>query len=407
MIENLKRIIAYSIVMSLTLVWIGCSDDEPVDEIDDTNYLTGVFIDSPVEGLTYVTSDTTGQTDENGTFVYAENENAIEFKLGELSLGIVSINETITPLDFGGSNATIYTPIVNNIAALLQSLDSDGDPSNGITIEEAVSEQFQENSINLISENYAIELLDMINAINEELSTNLSFVHPNDAAKHLASSLNLEGQLKLRPTVKVGRHWENGLYFAYNTVGYNDPEREYSFNIIDDSVVYNFGQGTAYLMNFEFTQDTLFGIGNLYNNIDTDPTSFYEYSNRKTSPGFIVDHNDTTFIGYYNYRKISGNVGEIEGEYESFIVFDRKLIDGDVIKILVRQNILEIEEPNEDDSLRFIVNDLVSESTIETMIHKSLIEDESIFLVQLGGSEILFTDRQSGFYPGLISFKKE
>ncbi|MEQ8905359.1 hypothetical protein [Ekhidna sp.] len=405
--KNFRFLLSILTIVSLTSLWTGCMSDDPIEEVEK-NYLTGTFIDSPVQGLTYVTSDTTGKTDANGTFVYEENEIAIEFKLGGLSLGIVSINETITPLEFGGSNATIYTPIVNNIASLLQSVDSDGDASNGITIDELVSEQFNSNTLSLTSENFASDLINLINSINVELGIDLNFVHPNDAAEHLASSLNLDGQVEFRPVVKVGRRWEDGIYYAYNTVGFDDPDSEYIFNVMGDSVVYNFGNGTAYLMNMVYEGDTLFGFGNLYFYVGTDSMgTSYEYAHRNSSPGYVVDHKDTTFISYYNYLKVSGDENLIEGVYESFLVFNRKRFDQDPFKIEVISNRLEISSLDDDDSLTFTTYNRLADTTFLTKIHRNIIEDEKMFLVQMEGSSFLFAERNSGFYPGLIARKED
>jgi hypothetical protein len=87
---------------------------------------TGIFLDAEVEGLEYTTdSGVTGQTDENGTYKYVPGEQ-ISFSIGGVNIGTVDGAPSCTPFDFGAAST--------NIARFIQSLDADGDPSNGIDI---------------------------------------------------------------------------------------------------------------------------------------------------------------------------------------------------------------------------------------------------------------------------------
>lgn len=89
---------------------------------------TGIFLDSAVEGLTYQSgSNPPGTTDANGTFIYTPGE-TLTFSVGGVVLGTLPDGAAvITPSDFGAA-AEI------NIARFLQTLDADGDPSNGIDL---------------------------------------------------------------------------------------------------------------------------------------------------------------------------------------------------------------------------------------------------------------------------------
>ena len=93
---------------------------------------TGVFLDSAVEGLTYQSgSNPSGTTDANGTFMYMPGE-ILTFSIGGVVLGTLPDGApVITPFDFGGA--------AENIARFLQTLDADGDPSNGIDITAAAA----------------------------------------------------------------------------------------------------------------------------------------------------------------------------------------------------------------------------------------------------------------------------
>lgn len=98
----------------------------------DALIYTGVFIDSAVQGLTYQTATQSGVTNEYGEFSYQAGEQ-ITFSIGDISFPSVAAKSTITPLTLFNTDE-VNTPAVVNTLRLLQSLDSDATPSNGITI---------------------------------------------------------------------------------------------------------------------------------------------------------------------------------------------------------------------------------------------------------------------------------
>lgn len=100
----------------------------------------GVLTDSPVAGVAYQTSGNwSGTTDGNGQFRYNPGETVI-FRIGQLELGRVTPPEggaRVTPLDLvrvAGLSEVDQQTRVGNLLVLLQSLDSDGNPENGISI---------------------------------------------------------------------------------------------------------------------------------------------------------------------------------------------------------------------------------------------------------------------------------
>lgn len=103
---------------------------------------TGVFLDSPVANITYKTIKTVNgveevtrenlQTNAKGEYEYTEGENVI-FSIGALEFPPVKAAGTVTPLDIADTKDPNDREAVNMIR-LLQTLDEDGDPENGITI---------------------------------------------------------------------------------------------------------------------------------------------------------------------------------------------------------------------------------------------------------------------------------
>src|SRR5690554_4165415 len=98
---------------------------------------TGRFVDSAVGGIEYETSKGyKSLTSENGEFRYDDGD-TVTFRLGTLNFGTVNAGELITPIELSGNDADRAA----NIARVLQTLDDDGIPGNGITITSATREK--------------------------------------------------------------------------------------------------------------------------------------------------------------------------------------------------------------------------------------------------------------------------
>ena len=128
-----KNIISLAIVTGATFVLLGCGggggSSDPVAPAAKT--VTGQFIDTYVEGLNYTcSSGTTGVTNSGGEYTCNVGD-SVEFSLGGYILGSTTASSGVV------SPETLYP---NNpgaaldVAQLLQTLDDDNDPSNGITI---------------------------------------------------------------------------------------------------------------------------------------------------------------------------------------------------------------------------------------------------------------------------------
>ena len=102
----------------------------------DVASLSGQFIDSSVEGVSYVAGGISGTTNANGRFSYRSGNN-LTLSIGDIELGNGVARGVFTPLTLldtaDPSNATVV-----NIASFLQTLDDDGDPDNGILITQSV-----------------------------------------------------------------------------------------------------------------------------------------------------------------------------------------------------------------------------------------------------------------------------
>jgi hypothetical protein len=127
----LKKMLCTGLLLSITACGgSGTSADTPTASVVKTGY----FIDSAVAGLEYVSGNTRGITSSDGAFQYEEGK-PVSFYIGNMRLGSLTVtNQRVFPLDLVTGAADESDPKVLLMAQILQTLDSDGDPSNGITI---------------------------------------------------------------------------------------------------------------------------------------------------------------------------------------------------------------------------------------------------------------------------------
>ncbi len=132
-VKKIVRLITVCLFMavSMSVLFTGCGggDSEPVSQ--------GSFVDSPVAGLAYNTPSRKGITDSDGKFSYLDGE-MISFSIGDIYLGRTPAKPVITPLDLVGGAKDETNASVTNICRFLQTLDDDGNPDNGILINESV-----------------------------------------------------------------------------------------------------------------------------------------------------------------------------------------------------------------------------------------------------------------------------
>jgi len=125
------KILTMSIIASTLLVGCGSSDSDDTTTSSSTS--TGTYLDSAVNGVPFCEDGVSmGNTDENGKFTYTPGT-TVTFGLGSCVDGKGIILKTLSPADTNKNTIEIVETNAS-VASLLQSLDSDGNASNGITI---------------------------------------------------------------------------------------------------------------------------------------------------------------------------------------------------------------------------------------------------------------------------------
>lgn len=148
----------------------------------------GIFVDSAVTGLGYQTLSQSGVTDANGEFDYMTGE-SIEFFVGNVSIGIGKADYLMTPSDLRSNSNKESKYHKRNVIQFLQTLDTDGDPSNGIGLREDIADftsghDIDFDAITPLFANDASALTIIRNATNVT-----ELVTLDDAANHYFSTL--------------------------------------------------------------------------------------------------------------------------------------------------------------------------------------------------------------------------
>jgi len=173
-----------AIAASLLLAACGGNDAK---NTTDTSTLSnkvfkGYYVDSAVEGVEFNCTTPSGATqsgitDENGTFTFEENQTCT-FKIGDVVLREVNALSL-------EHNVTVFEDNTR-VAQFLQTLDSDGNASNGIQILPETHEVLKERNMTDVPQNDA-ELVDVKDDLKVKAPEHYrgDVVSEQDAREHL------------------------------------------------------------------------------------------------------------------------------------------------------------------------------------------------------------------------------
>lgn len=285
-------ITAFKLLLIISVVALyGCggggsgSDDKP----------RGVFIDSPVSGLTAVSGDQVTTTNAAGRFTYIKGA-FVDFRLGFDGpfIGLARGQPIMSPLHLANAS-NVDDEEVTNIARFLQTLDTDMDPENGITIASTVVNAAIGVSIDFSQDVAQFETLEQ--AKIDSLTASLpggprTLVAVDDARTHLQRSLSTvvtgrydgsySGDGEGVFSVFVDRDGE--LYgWATDTVD-GHITLNGSASVIDGFIAGNASTGASFSGSID-------GSGNLSGTWTLPPDEFGSFSgNRTTAVATGIDH---------------------------------------------------------------------------------------------------------------------
>ncbi|WP_024461978.1 hypothetical protein [Marinimicrobium sp. LS-A18] len=163
----------------------GSDDDNGSDDEPTAGSRTGTFVDSAVAGVTFTNapSGVTGTTDAQGRFTF-EPGDTVTFSIGDLSFPPTTARGVITPLTIAGTDDPTDV-VATNIARLLQTLDFDGDASNGIDIASQAADFA--TAVDFSAVDFDDQVADLV---ANSGSDNTALVTAEDAQAHLQSSID-------------------------------------------------------------------------------------------------------------------------------------------------------------------------------------------------------------------------
>ena len=226
-----KLLISSALVLCLTACGSDSSTSEapitPEPALPEVSTYTGQFFDSAVAGLNYKTASQSGQTNQLGEFQFQDKESII-FSIGGIALPSTVASVYLTPLDIYQTRDTNQIEVIN-LLRLLQSLDADGDASNGIEIEESVHQSAANLTIDFSASDFEQQVADLVSksgAVNQEL------ISATMAIDHFKLTLNEIGQSNLSSCTK--EHEKIGHTGFFSTFAHNVSGKA---TVIDDCTI--------------------------------------------------------------------------------------------------------------------------------------------------------------------------
>lgn len=183
------NVLSLGTACALFLVGCGGGSSTPTNDSDsEISVLSGVFVDSPVEGASYTTQTQSGITTAAGQFSYLSGEQ-VTFSIGATQLPAVAAATQVTPIDISASSDN-PTAMTTNIARLLQSLDLDGNPDNGITIPTTAAESSASLNFDVSTNDFANDAA-VINLVANSGSVTTALISADAANAHLNTTLGV------------------------------------------------------------------------------------------------------------------------------------------------------------------------------------------------------------------------
>jgi len=262
---------------------------------------TGTLLDSPVSGIAYSTLTQSGVTNAQGHFTFRPGEE-ISFRLGELHLGttlgrnqvtlfnlagVSSLPENLTELYESLSEKAEHRPLHHaiNLGVLLQTLDADAEPNNGIEILPAVAQHFTASSL-WLSQPYtrfqnSHRLRQILRATDQaSLLSSRDLTPAHSAFAHMMDQAGFNQEIFLAREIET------------NTDGVGAPEHVYSRTFTSSGKL-----ATAY-----FDTD---GDGNANNGSDYLYTAYGKLSSRSTDQNGDAVYDEVVSYSYSNFGEIT------------------------------------------------------------------------------------------------------
>ncbi|WP_373031144.1 immunoglobulin-like domain-containing protein [Sulfurovum sp.] len=223
----MNKIVSFGLVIGAMLSLVGCGGSSTTTSSDVVAKGVGTYNDSAVSGVSYTCGTEIGVTDENGTFTFDIGQSCT-FSIEDIILSIIDSSS------FEDENATILVEDIA-VAQFLQSIDLDGDASNGITITPEIIDVLSEGNITTLPDTIveleeAVALLEAAAAEdNSTLEYTGTVVPEAEAVAHLE-----ETKATLDVTAPVITIDGSNPLFVTQYANFSAPESNVTDDFYDD-----------------------------------------------------------------------------------------------------------------------------------------------------------------------------
>jgi len=262
----------------------GSSVVAPVDTSLQKVYL----VDSAVEGVDYYLNGVlAGQTGVDGSFFYSDGD-YILFKIAGITMGEITVipndNRILLQDLVGVDRSDISNPIVVKLAQILQTLDSDNNPANGITID---ASRLKDNLNLIVNESTIVEDL---------FDSGTNIVTPEDAIAHIEEMIGhiVQENGNATPILNLGEAGRITTDFE----GYNDFVRSVVVDSQGDIIVAGYAYSGG---NYDFAVAKYNSNGSLDTSFSGDGkvmASFEGYNNDYGRSIIIDNFGHIVIAGY-------------------------------------------------------------------------------------------------------------
>ncbi len=286
---------------------------------------TGYYVDSAVSGINYTCGSQSGITDKDGKFTFDQGKDCT-FEVAGITLKKVQADNLVDNAKIVENNTTV--------ARFLQSLDTDGDPNNGIQITDKIitilTKALKDESITAVPDTTAKLDTFIGHIIQEDTSYKGHVVTEEEAQTHLQSTQeSVQKDLIAGKTFYVVGQKDSKINIVKFVVSTDGTESKI-YNLDGqfergDSITYNgnnikFGSSDGYAVitpknGYILGQDYLDngsleqGIGHRLYSTQSDAQKYYDSLNPAqdavvTNPGVTATDLKTLFAGKTFYQPI-------------------------------------------------------------------------------------------------------
>ncbi len=197
LVDIKKILLSFATMCTVGFTFSGCGSSDG----DTASYLTGTLKDSMLQGIEYNCDGNIGLTNLQGEFNYLDNCVEINFSIGSVKLGTIATSDinksgdmTLYPADLLGidRNDTTNATLANMIQ-ILQTLDEDNNPYNGIFINQETRDKLENISLDLTDSNLSVDDLNEIPSL-----FNKDIVNRDYAISHYEDTLRNDLNLTVR-----------------------------------------------------------------------------------------------------------------------------------------------------------------------------------------------------------------